>query len=178
MGGPVMPRSKSRAIVRSLVSCGLSRWPIPGGRTQVEVRRSYNQSAVRLPRLAPMAWWIGESTWRVTNTAETNESGRARSSPRSTAPTSRPIAMANRAGRTPRSTSTAHQAIARGPSACGKTWKNFHSLRARSCALSDEKDMANRSPVKRKASGNECKPELFIGFRTRTRTGSRPSCDG
>src|SRR5207302_164517 len=31
IGGPVMPRSKSRAIVRSLVSPGLSRWPMPGG---------------------------------------------------------------------------------------------------------------------------------------------------
>ena len=31
-GGPVMPRSKSRATVRSLVSVGSSRWPMPGGR--------------------------------------------------------------------------------------------------------------------------------------------------
>ena len=40
IGGPVMPRSKSRAIVRSLVSFGFSRCPIPGGRTQAEVSRS------------------------------------------------------------------------------------------------------------------------------------------
>ena len=39
-GGPVMPRSKSRAIVRSLVSFGSSRWPMPGGRTQASVSRS------------------------------------------------------------------------------------------------------------------------------------------
>ena len=40
IGGPVMPRSKSRAIVRSLVSFGSSRWPIPGGFTQAKVSRS------------------------------------------------------------------------------------------------------------------------------------------
>ena len=39
-GGPVMPRSKSRATVRSFVSSGSSRWPMPGGRTQAAVRRS------------------------------------------------------------------------------------------------------------------------------------------
>ena len=31
-GGPVMPRSKSRAIVRSSVSSARSRWAMPGGR--------------------------------------------------------------------------------------------------------------------------------------------------
>ena len=39
-GGPVIPRSKSRAIVRSLVSFGSSRCPIPGGRTQAKASRS------------------------------------------------------------------------------------------------------------------------------------------
>ena len=39
-GGPVMPRSKSRATVRSLVSFGSSRWPMPGGRTHASVSRS------------------------------------------------------------------------------------------------------------------------------------------
>ena len=39
-GGPVMPRSKSRATVRSLVSVGSSRWPMPGGRTHASVSRS------------------------------------------------------------------------------------------------------------------------------------------
>ena len=48
-----------------------------------------------------------------------------RLSPRSTAPTSRPMAMAKSAGSTPRSTSTAHQAIASGPSRLGKTEKNL-----------------------------------------------------
>ncbi len=36
-GGPLMPRSKSRAMARSVVSRGSSRCPIPGGRTQAWV---------------------------------------------------------------------------------------------------------------------------------------------
>ena len=40
IGGPVMPRSKSRAIVRSFVSFGFSRCPIPGGRTHAMVSLS------------------------------------------------------------------------------------------------------------------------------------------
>ena len=39
-GGPVIPRSKSLATVRSLVSLGSSRCPIPGGRTHASVSRS------------------------------------------------------------------------------------------------------------------------------------------
>ena len=39
-GGPVMPRSKSRATVRSAASAGSSRWPMPGGRTHASVSRS------------------------------------------------------------------------------------------------------------------------------------------
>ena len=39
-GGPVMPRSKSRATVRSVLSVGSSRWAMPGGRTQARVSRS------------------------------------------------------------------------------------------------------------------------------------------
>jgi hypothetical protein len=44
-GGPIIPRSKSRAIVRSVVNSARSRWAIPGGgdahrdQTVVEVRR-------------------------------------------------------------------------------------------------------------------------------------------
>jgi hypothetical protein len=39
-GGPVIPRSKSRATVRSPVSDGSSRWPIPCGRMQASASRS------------------------------------------------------------------------------------------------------------------------------------------
>ena len=49
-GGPIMPRSKSRAIVRSVVSSARSRWAMPGGATQVEMRRSYRCAAIRAPR--------------------------------------------------------------------------------------------------------------------------------
>ena len=39
-GGPVMPRSKSRATVRSAASAGSSRCATPGGRTHISVSRS------------------------------------------------------------------------------------------------------------------------------------------
>ena len=39
-GGPLMPRSKSRAMVRSLASSGSSRCPMPGGSTQATVSSS------------------------------------------------------------------------------------------------------------------------------------------
>ena len=45
-GGPLMPRSKSRAIVMSLASSGSSRCAMPGGSTQATVSRSYSQAAV------------------------------------------------------------------------------------------------------------------------------------
>ena len=64
MGGPVIPASNSRATVRSEVSFGSSRCPIPAGRTHASVSRSKSQAATRLPRLAPIAWCTGTSTWR------------------------------------------------------------------------------------------------------------------
>src|SRR3989441_10929469 len=131
IGGPVMPRSKSRAIVRSLASLGFSRWPMPGGRTQAAVSRSYSHAAVRLPRLAPMAWCIGERTCSSTNTTPTSPSGAASASPRCTAPTRPPMAMAKSAGSSPRSTRRVHQATASARSAWSSTPANFHSLRAR-----------------------------------------------
>ena len=129
-GGPVMPRSKSRATVRSLVSAGSSRWPMPCGRTQASVSRSYSQAAVRSPRLALIAWWMGVSTWSRTNTAPARASGPLRLSPRCAAPTSTPVATAKTAGSTPRRISATHHAIASPRSAFGRTPKNFHSLRS------------------------------------------------
>ena len=126
-GGPLMPRSKSRAMMRSVVRRASSRWPIPGGRTQALVNSSYSQAAARLPRLAPMAWLSGESTWSSTNTTPTKVRGAASGSPRPTAP----MAMANNAGSAPRSRSTDHHPTASGESAFGRTAKNFHSGRAR-----------------------------------------------
>ena len=40
MGGPLMPMSKSRAMVRSPASSGSSRWAMPGGSTHASVNRS------------------------------------------------------------------------------------------------------------------------------------------
>src|SRR5438132_1553459 len=55
----------------------------------------------------------------------------ARRSPRSTAATSTPMAIAKSAGSTARSTRTTHHTTARGRSAFGSTAKNLHSFRAR-----------------------------------------------
>src|SRR3989442_1046689 len=74
---------------------------------------------------------MGLSTWSRTNTIPAKVSGPARWSPRCTAPTSTPIAMANTAGSRPRRTSATHQATARTRSAFGRTPKNVHSLRSR-----------------------------------------------
>src|SRR4249919_2590074 len=71
-GGPVIPRSKSRATVRSLVSPGSSRCPMPGGRTQASVSRSYNHAAVRSPRLKLSAVWIGVNICSRMNTTPTS----------------------------------------------------------------------------------------------------------
>src|SRR5262249_681608 len=60
----------------------------------------------------------------------TNASGATSDSPCCTAPTRRPIATANAAGRTPRRTRRIHQIAARPGAALGKTAKNCHSLRA------------------------------------------------
>lgn len=125
-----MPRSKSRATVRSLVSAGSSRCPIPGGRTQASVSRSYSQAAVRSPTLALSAWWMGLSTWSRTKTEPAKASGPDSGWPCWTAPTSTPMAMAKAAGRMPRNSNTAHQAVASAGAAWKSAAKNFHSLRA------------------------------------------------
>ena len=124
-----MPRSKSRAAVMSAVSDGSSRCPIPAGRTQAAVSRSYRNAAVRSPRFRLIAVWIGVSTCSRTNAAPTTASDGVKSSPRWTATTRAPIAMAKTAGSTPRNTTAAHQAIASVPPACGSAAKNIHSLR-------------------------------------------------
>src|ERR1700722_235321 len=61
----------------------------------------------------------------------TRASPSTRRSPRCTAATSTPMAIAKTAGSTPRRTRTTHHATARGPAALGKAAKNFHSLRVR-----------------------------------------------
>jgi len=89
---------------------------------------SYNQVAVRLPRLLLIAWCKGESTCISTNAAPTKASGPARGSPRWTAPTRTPIAIANTAGSRPLKTNTVHQTDARPRSAWANAPKNFEPL--------------------------------------------------
>ena len=134
-GGPVIPRSNSRATVRSPTSVASSRCPMPGGRTHASVSLSYSQAAVRSPRLELTAWWIGARICSSTNVAPTTASGVASESPRCTAPTSAPIAIAKTAGSTPRTTSETHHTVASAASARGSTLKNCHSFRRRSAAI-------------------------------------------
>ena len=45
IGGPVHPRSKSRAVVRSLVRSPRSRWPTPSGPSVAAISRSLSTRA-------------------------------------------------------------------------------------------------------------------------------------
>ena len=59
-GGPVMPRSKSRATVRSSISSRpLEVRDALGRRCSAAISRSLSHAAVRLPRLALTAWCSG-----------------------------------------------------------------------------------------------------------------------
>jgi hypothetical protein len=51
---------------------------------------------------------------------------------------STPIAIANPAGKSPRSNRTTHHAIAKAGSAFGNTPKNFHSCRSRNREITSE----------------------------------------
>ena len=133
-GGPVMPRSKSRATCRSVASSGSSRWPIPGTATHAPVSSSYSQAAVRSPRLAESAVCSGPSTCMRTNTTATAISGAARPERRSTAATSTPVAMAKPAGSRPRAASSPHQPTAIGRSARHSAAASRSSCRSRSRA--------------------------------------------
>ena len=129
-GGPVMPRSKSRAIVRSLIKSVRSRWATPGGSMQAIINCSFNQFEVRLPRFMPSAKCTGVITWKPMNTTPTNTSGIVSESPPLTAPTSAPVASASSGSITPRNTSTNHHVT----DSAGAAWcaapKNAHSWRA------------------------------------------------
>ena len=131
-GGPVMPRSKSRATVRSAVSRGSSRCPIPGGSTTPRVSRSYRSAAVRSPRFALAACCSGVSTCSNTKTTPSATSGVVSECWSCTAPTRLPTAMASAAGNTARNKMTVHQTVASVRSARGSSRKNNHSCRLRS----------------------------------------------
>ena len=80
IGGPEMPRSKSRAVVRSRGSSGSSRCPTPGGATLAPASRSLRRAATREPRFMLIAVCHWGSTWSSTKHTETSTSGAARPS--------------------------------------------------------------------------------------------------
>ena len=49
---------------------------MPGGRTHASASRSYSHAAMRLPRLALIAWWTGVSTCSSTNETPTTSERR------------------------------------------------------------------------------------------------------
>ena len=116
---------------------------MPGGRTHASESRSYNQAAVRSPRLKLSAVWIGVRICSSTNTAPTSSSGCAIPPPSTlplccTAATTMPVAIAKITGSTPRSSSTIHQPSASHRSAFGSTLKNCHSFRPVSIRITGE----------------------------------------
>ena len=126
IGGPEMPRSKSRAVVKSRVSDGSSRCPTPGGSTHAPASSSLRWAETREPRFMLIAVCHCGSTWSSTKQTDTSASGAARPSSSATASTRRPVATANTDGSTARSASTPHQTTASGRSACGSTGEEPH----------------------------------------------------
>src|SRR5437588_3534049 len=112
-GGPVMPRSKSRARVKSSISSGRSRWAMPGGATVALMSRSWSHAAVRAPRFVATSPCRGLSVCRATKTPPTSTRGPASGWPRCTAPTRIPMATAKAAGSKALRTTRAHQVRAR-----------------------------------------------------------------
>ena len=124
MGGPVMPRSNSRAVVRSAARSGSSRWPIPGGATVAPASRSFSRADTFEPRFMLIAVCSWGSTWIATKVMPTASSDGASDVPSVTAPTSAPVANANTAGSSPHTSSRLHQVMARPRWAWGSTAKN------------------------------------------------------
>ena len=112
IGGPVIPRSNSREVVRSSASSGSSRWPMPGGSTQLLIRRSFSQADSRLPRFMLTAVRIGPTISISTKTTPTKARVGPSGSELSTARIVTPVATAKTAGSAPLSTSRIHQAAA------------------------------------------------------------------
>ena len=139
-GGPVMPRSKSRATVRSLGERRIlevahaRRAHARLGQPVVEPRRGA-VAEVGADRLMDRRRAPGAGRRRRRRT-RAGRRGCRRAAPRRRA---RPWRSANTAGSTPRRTSTTHQATASGRSAFGRTPKNFHSLRSRRrCSITSD----------------------------------------
>ena len=122
-----MPRSKSRAIVRSSVRSARSRWATPGGPTVAAISRSLSDVAVRSPRFEPTTSWSGPTICAATNTTARATSGAASGSSSVTAAINQPEATAIIAGSAPRTTNPAHQATHWVGAARYRAAKNVHS---------------------------------------------------
>ena len=112
IGGPAMPRSKSRADGSWSASSGSSRWASPGGPSHASSRRSCSQAATPPPRFDDSASCTGPRACIAMKTTPTRESGPPSVAPSCTAATSTPMATANAAGSRPRSAISAHQDVA------------------------------------------------------------------
>ena len=132
-----MPRSNSRAVVRSSARSGSSRCPMPGGSTQARISVSLSQADTLLPRFMLTAVWIGFKISMSTNTSPVTASGPATGRACWTALTVAPMVTAKTAGSAPLRITSTHQIVASTGSALGSTAKNCHSCLARSRLSTD-----------------------------------------
>ncbi len=111
-GGPIMPRSKSRASVRSVVSSARSRWAIPAGVTHTASSRSYRWAAIFPPRFAETSWCSGCEINSSVKVEPTITKGATSEASRVIESTSQPKPTDVMAGSVPRSTINIHQPMA------------------------------------------------------------------
>ncbi len=126
-----MPRSKSRAKVRSPISSGRSRWAMPSGPLVVRSRLSLSHDDSRSPRFMPMVACTGRVICMATKTTPTVVSAPPRDRSCSTARTRLPMATTKTAGSAPARTRRAHHAPASPRLARGNTAKNFQGSEPR-----------------------------------------------
>ena len=124
IGGPEMPRSKSRAVVKSRDNDGVLEVPDTGrgdartGQLVIEVGR-HPRAEVHADRGVPLGQHLQQH-----EAHRDQHSGAARPSSPATASTRRPVATANTDGSAARSARALHQISASGRSARGRTAKN------------------------------------------------------
>jgi len=125
IGGPAIPRSKSRALVSRSVSSRDSRCATPAGPVDASRSLSCSERDSRSPRVALTAPCTGASTCTATNTAPSPTSGPVTAPPAPTPETTAPTATVNSPGSAPRSTISAHHAQHSPRDARGSTAKNL-----------------------------------------------------
>jgi len=152
-GGPVMPRSKSRAIDRSSARSGRSRWAIPGGSSVAAISRSLSEVAVRLPRSAPRASCSGPTTWLPTKSTASVDSGHVSGSPSPTAAMSQPDVTVMPAGSVPRTTSPIHHATVCPGAARRSARASAHSWRPRNRSIITPPSLADGASRPRVEAG-------------------------